>query len=399
MNRFSRRIFLVPSLLIVSISHSPAAGTISEPLADSGPSSSRFGFSLAVSHNSLFVGAPFFDVAGASDSGDVFAFDTTTLTYTGTFGSALGSSSKDGASLAGGSNDLLVGSPGYASSAGFANYWRPGAGAGIWNPAPAANDEFGRAVAMSKNQLIIGAPGDAGGPGAALSGSAFYGRKRDHVPVRLPLPNYTTGDQAGSAVAASSKMIAVGSRGAASGSTPNSGAVHLYDAKTHVYRLTLSAVTPFASPRFGESVAFAGKYLFIGAPAQDTASPVVPGSVAAAGAVYQFDVKTMSLVHTYFSPTPQTGAGFGTSISADRKHLLVGSPNFDQAFGTDAGGADLFDLKTTAYVMSPLSGSPATSENFGQTVVLLKGNRMAISAPAPDSPDNDGHVYVRAITP
>jgi hypothetical protein len=175
--------------------------------------------------------------------------------------------------------------------------------------------------------------------------------------------------------------------------------VHLYDAKSHLFRITLSITDPLASPRFGESVVFGGKYLFVGAPGQNFGNPVVPGSVGIAGAVYQFDTKTMTLVHTYFSPVPQASGGFGTSISADRKHLLVGSPTYDTAFGIDAGAADLYDIRTRTFLSSPSSGSPTDSENFGYAVALFKPSQMAISAPAPDSPSNDGHVYIRAITP
>lgn len=393
------RFFLAAPLLVSSLIRADAAGTLTEPVLDGGATSSRFGFSLGVSGRSLLVGAPFFDVAGNADVGDVFTFDTTSLLYTGDFGSVVGTSGKDGGAVAGGSNDFLIGAPGASSSAGQAEYWRPLHNAVIHNPAPAANDEFGRAVAVGKKQLIIGAPGDAGGPGSELSGSAFYVSKRDMTPIRLPLPSYATGDAAGSAVAVSSKFIAVGSRGAASASSPNSGAVHIYDAKTHLRRITLSITDPLSSPRFGESLAFGGKYLFIGAPGQNFGNPVVPGSVGVAGAVYQFDLKTMSLVHTFFSPAPQASAGFGSSVAADRKHLLVGSPTYDTAFGTDAGAADLYDIRTGAFLSSPLSGSPADSENFGQAVALFKPSKMAISAPAPDSPTNDGHVYIRAITP
>ena len=202
----------------------------------------------------------------------------------------------------------------------------------------------------------------------------FYVSKRDLIPIRLPLPNYATGDQAGCAVAVSNKFIAVGSRGVqAAPPLTQVRCISTMPRPTHF--ASPLALDPLASPRFGESVAFGGKYLFIGAPGQNSGGPVIPGSVSVAGAVYQFDLKTMTLVHTFFSPTPQADAGFGTSVAADKKHLLVGSPTFDTSFGTDAGAADLYDIRTGAYLTSPFSGSPGTSEHFGQAVLLSNQTR------------------------
>ncbi|MGI8905010.1 MAG: hypothetical protein ACR2IE_00775 [Candidatus Sumerlaeaceae bacterium] len=398
MNRFRLSIFSLPVVLFFCLSTSRAAVVVNEPEVDPGATSSAFGFALAASGSSLFVGAPYFD-RGDVDSGWTFTFDISTLAPTGHINTFSAAGSHGGAALAAGRNDLLVGVPSYNSSVGDADYITPTGGVGIANPSPAANDEFGRAVAVGKKQLVIGAPGDAGGPGPELSGSAFVASKRDLIIMRLPLPSYTNGDSAGYAVAISNKLIAVGARGTASGSIASSGAVHVYDAKTHAFLITLTFSNPFTGPRFGESLAFSGNNLFIGAPGQDFGSPVVPGYVPAAGAVYQFNTKTMQLVRTFVPSSPQDSSGFGTSISADRKRLLVGSPKHDTAAGTDAGKADLFDLKTGVFHSSLFSDAPAASEYYGQSVLLMKRNRAAVGAPAPDNTSNDGHVYVHTLVP
>ncbi|MGI8905535.1 MAG: FG-GAP repeat protein [Candidatus Sumerlaeaceae bacterium] len=361
--------------------------------------SARFGQALAASSKYLYVGAPGYDrVPAGAGAGWVHTFDSKTLDGFVRLNTPIQANQQEGWSLATTKFEVLVGYPGKTAGgfghAGEAMYYNEKIGNSptLSNPAPATNDEFGKSVAMSTKLMVIGAPGDVGGTEGDLSGSAFVARKTDFVVQRLPLPSYEDGDRAGAAVAVSTRFIAVGAPGALVGSTPNTGVVYIYDAKTLAYITTIIGGDFLNGPLFGSAVAFSGKHLFVGAPAQHVGNPFL-GFVFSAGAVFQYETKTWTAVRVYNSASPQSNADFGASLSVDSKRIAIGSPRHDEA-ASNGGKAELFDLKLGAFIGDFRSPVPVSEENYGASVLLMKGNRLAVGAPAPTSTSTDGKAYV-----
>jgi hypothetical protein len=159
---------------------------------------------------------------------------------------------------------------------------------------------------------------------------------------------------------------------------------------------TLSGPFLVNGARFGTATLLTSKYLFVGATEQDYIVPIPPTVVASVGAVYQYSTKDWSLVRTYYSSQPHTSAEFGAALAADSKRVAIGSPK-DDTLASNAGKVEVFDIKTGQPVSTLSSPTPSTEEQFGTSLLFMKGNRLAVGAPAPLVSSNDGHVYVNQL--
>jgi hypothetical protein len=370
--------------------------TLQEFETDSGTTGSKFGAAVAATSKFLYASAPGFDRGGFEDSGAVFSFTLKTLTQYFRLATPTSFKQQEGSRLASTKAELLIGYPAKyinsAANAGEVVYYNEKQQVPvIFNSLdPVPNDRFGDALAMSSKLIVIGAPGEQDGPNSDHTGAAFAIVKK--VPsnlIRLPLPHFIDGEKTGAAVAVSTKFIIVGAPYADDEVTSAQGKVYVYDAKTFGRIRTLNKPES-ASPNahFGTSVVFAGTSLFVGA----------PGAEAGTGMVYQFDTKTFSFIRAISSSALQQDSDFGSVLAGDKKYLVVGSPLHQQG-GAEGGIAEVYDVKTGALVDTLESPSPEAGEHFGAALTVLKGGRVAVGAPAPDSLSNDGHVYVQTIVP
>jgi len=114
---------------------------------------------------------------------------------------------------------------------------------------------------------------------------------------------------------------------------------------------------------FGNSVAFEGSFVLVGAPGEDS------------GAVYVFgpdgtpDKKL----------TAQNVAGFGASVGITGTTALVGAPNTNSS----TGAALLFDL-TSGQEIDRFDGPGGTFDHFGFSVAI-EGNTAVVGAPDEDT--------------
>lgn len=377
---------------------------VQQTLADPGTSSSRFGHRVVATKKSIYVAAPGFDRHPTiANSGGLFRYDRKTLAPLEPHLFGFEDNTEGGFGAFATKSEILAGRPGI---------WRgshPGVGQAVYrkektnsggyveNWAAGPNDRFGAALAITKRWLVIGAPGDVGGPQSYVSGSAFVSLKKEPFQaIRLDLPSYADGDEAGFAVAATNKVIAVGAPGTAGnlgGPVEDTGAVHLYDAKTLNYLRSITATPLFGGPRLGSALLFSGKSLFVGAPKASYGSFLSPDYVPGCGAVYEYNIKDWSLVRTYYSAIRQTGAEFGSSLAADKKNLLVGSPGF----GDNHGRAELISRATGELVRRFVSPNPAENEQYGTSVIILDKRRVAVGAPAENTTTRDGTLYVHTF--
>lgn len=395
-------------LLMTSLLAGSAAAqnytTITPPSNNPGASSAAFGAAMAATSKRLYVAAPNFSREGVPTTGWVFAYDAKTFEplfrlFTGIYEEAMA-----GASLAAtaGKRDLLIGYPGFSVPSGNESNFGAGSVAyyhevsgftlRINNPEPAEGDDFGRALGMNKKSLVVGAPLDEDGQLSQKSGSAFIAAKKDFNLSRLPVPSYNDGDEVGAAIAANEKFIAVGAPGTAS----QSGAVHVYDARTAAYLTTLTPDSNNGEPkRFGQALAFQNNILWVGAPLQDFADPLSPSFAPEAGAIYGFNVLNFTgPAIRIISNSFQSGARFGQELSADRRRLTVSSPNYAPNISS-SGLVEVFDFKSVPQsFLSPLGFN---GEEFGAAVQLLPKNRIAIGAPNPASMSSNGNVFISTL--
>jgi len=288
-----------------------------------------------------------------------------------------------------------------------------------------AGDQFGNSVALSGDTLAVGAYGEAsaatGVNGTQADNSASYAGAV-YVFVRsgttwtqqayVKAPNTGAGDQFGCSVALSGDTLAVGAVGEASAATgvngtqaDNSasaaGAVYVFvrSGATWTPQAYVKASNTGASDNFGNSVALSGDMLAVGARSEASAATGVNGnqadnSASGAGAVYVFVRSGTTWTQQAYVKASNLGAGdqFGDSVALSGDTLAVGALCEDSAAtGVDgnqadnsassAGAAYVFVRSGTtwtqqAYVKASNTGA---GDQFG-TPVALSGDTLAVGA-------------------
>ncbi|WP_428266632.1 cadherin-like beta sandwich domain-containing protein [Haliangium sp.] len=231
-------------------------------------------------------------------------------------------------------------------------------------------DEFGYSVALSGDALAVGAPseasattsidGDQTDDSASASGAVYVFRRSGTDWVQeayLKASNTGTGDEFGTSIALSGDTLAVGAPGEDSATTgvdggqddsaPESGAVYVFRRSETAWaqEAYLKASNTGNSDEFGTSVALSGDALAVGAPGEASAATVIDGdqeddAANGSGAVYVFRRSGTNWAQEAYVKASNTGAsdGFGTSVALSGDALAVGAPGeASAATGTDGG--------------------------------------------------------------
>jgi VCBS repeat-containing protein/predicted outer membrane repeat protein len=315
-------------------------GILLHALANPTPATEdSFGSSVAISGNTVVVGA-YLDDTGATNSGTVYVFDATTGTLLRTLANPTPATyDYFGFSVAVSGNTVVVGAYGDdtgATDAGTVYVFDATTGTllhTLANPTPAIEDSFGFSVAVSGNTVIVGAYQDD--TGATNAGAAYvFDATTGTLLHTLANPTPAIEDSLGFSVAISGNTVVVGAYRDDTGVT-YSGAAYVFDATTGARLGTLAKSTPIAGDYFGMSVAISGSTVIVGARYDDTGAPNT-------GAAYVFDAATGVLLRTLANPTPTTSDTFGASVAVSGSTVVVGAHQ-DDTGATDAGTVYVFD--------------------------------------------------------
>ncbi len=257
-------------------------------------------------------------------------------------------------------------------------------------------DRFGSAVSLDGGLAVVGASTDDGV--APDSGSAYvfeYLAGTWVQQVRLDADDGQNSDQAGAAVLVRGETALVGSL-FADGVAANSGAVYVHQRESGTWAQTAKITASDGEPlaRFGRAISFDGSTLVVGA--RDAS-----GGGIAAGAAYSFEPSagTWNETGILTLPVPQDEAGFGSSVAVQGGLVVVGAYRADSG-GLNSGAARLFirvgGVWTDAGEL--LGATTAAGEQFGWAAALA-GTTLAIGAPFDDDADvSAGSVYVFAAS-
>jgi drug/metabolite transporter superfamily protein YnfA len=342
-----------------------------------------FGFSVAVSGNTVVVGAPN-DGTGAVRAGSAYEFDAITRALLRTLTNPTPAvSDLFGYSVAMSGNIVVVGAcqdAWGARGAGSACVFDATTGAllqTLSNPAPSDFDLFGYSVAVSGNTVVVGARGDYEAAGSAYVFDATTGA----LLRTLSNPTPAAVDYFGCSVAVSGNTVVVGACGD-DGGARGAGSAYVFDATTGVLLQTLSNPAPAEADCFGYSVAMSGNIVVVGAPTDSTAT-------GRAGDAYVFDAATGALLWTPSSPTPTAYDHFGSSVAVSGNIVVVGA-----YYDGSAGGAYVFDATTGALLTTLTNPTPAAVDYFGCSVAV-SGGTVVVGAPYDDTQNFDqGAAYV-----
>jgi hypothetical protein len=232
-----------------------------------------------------------------------------------------------------------------------------------------ASADFGTSVALSGDTLAVGAPYDNQGPGTV------YVSTRSGNTWSMPLPvasNAPPGAQVGKSVALAGDTLAVGAPQDSNGT----GAAYVFTRSGSNW-LPYPALQPTSTgSNFGTSVALAGATLVVGAPSDNT------GQGAAyvftwSGTAWVPDGDLTA------SPQPPTAANFGWSVALSGQTLAVGAywesggasgVNVDPSNQSahQSGAVYLFVRGATGWSQQAYikASNPHGGANFGNSVAL-----------------------------
>jgi uncharacterized repeat protein (TIGR01451 family) len=384
-------------------------------VAADGAAGDRFGFSVAISENTVVVGL--WDGAGA-DQGSAYVFVRTGTTWSqqqkltaadGATGDSLGWS------VAVSGDTAIVGAPNddvgaYANQGSAYAFVRAGT---AWSQqqqlaaatSGAAGDHFGDSVAVSGDTAIVGVPNDDVGSNAD-QGSAYVFVRSAGVwrqQQRLTASDGAAGDMFGFAVAASGDTCVVGAwQDDVVGSSPSQGSAYVFvrTGSTWSQQQKLSASDGASTDYFGVSVAVSGDTAVVGAAYNDV------GADANRGSAYVF-VRSAGIWSQQQQLLASDGAAedlFGSSVAVSGDTAVVGAYGDDVGANANQGSAYAFLRSGTTWSQQQkLTASDGTaSDELGAAVAvsadtaLVGASRDEITEDYPDC--GSAYVFVRAGT-
>jgi hypothetical protein len=361
---------------------SPALGRQLAELAGTGSAAlDWFGASVAVSGNTIVVGAPA-EPRLSAGVGRAYVF---TKTATGWDQNAELRSPDPlgpdwfGDSVAISGHTIVVGAPAISvlsSGLGRAYVFTKTAtgwheSAQLEGPGTTVGDWFGAAVAVSARTVVVGAPSHDAKAGAAYVFTDFGQSWRA---MQLKGSDTVAKDDFGGSVAVAGNTIVVGAFGHAS----EAGRAYVFTKSPTGWRQAaeLSGSDTLAGDAFGDSVAVGGRIIAVGA-----------GLAASdAGRVYMFTRKTAGWHQTAELAGSDKVAkedDFGDSVAVSGDSVVVGT--FAQ--GSSPGLAYLFTTTATGWRQTAelASGASTTGGNeFGYSVAI-SGDTIAVGAKGQDS--------------
>ncbi|USN98267.1 MAG: FG-GAP repeat protein [Phycisphaeraceae bacterium] len=358
-----------------------------------------FGESVAVSGNTVVVGAYEADHGGQDNTGAAYVFDLTTGEQSHKL-TAIDAAAGDqfGYRVAVSDTRAVIGSIRSSHSgieaAGAAYVFDLTTGQQLFKltAADAAPfDLLGISVAISGDVIAVGADlADHSGhssAGAVYIFDAATGQQTSKLIASDP------SDYAyfGSSVAVSGSTVVVGAHGDDPSDDPfmGAGAVYVFDSSSGAQLYKLTAFDAGPNDRFGWSVAASGATAVVGS------YVATIGGSAAAGAAYVFDLATGEQVHKLFASDSVAGDWFGWSVGTSTTTAVIGAKNHASGGLANSGAAYVFDLVTGQQVAQLVASDAAVSAWLGASV-SVDGSAAVVGAwgDAHDGLVNTGAAYV-----
>jgi hypothetical protein len=328
-------------------------------LANDGAATDKFGYSVAISGNTIVVGS-YNDDSPLSNAGSAYVYVRSGTTWT--FQQKLTA------------NDAT------------------------------ADDEFGNAVGINGETIVVGSH-FADLPSNSQAGSAYVYRRSgttwSQTQRLIPVAAVILGDHFGESVAMSGSKVAIGASG---DDTPftSAGAVYVFadSGTSFVSEQKLTIGSGANGDNFGNSVAIEGNTL-VGGALQFT--PVVGQPAFGAAYAYEFNGSTWVSQGRLLASDGATVDRFGYSVAVSNNVIAVGSREDDTiAGGPDAGSAYIFTRSGSTWIEQQKLAPNDTfnGDRFGVSVALSFGNLVVGAAEkALSNPNGQGAVYYLTLPP
>ena len=401
--------------LLIHVNTAGAQGTITiDPFvqaakltASDGAAHSDFGSSVAISGNTIVVGAPFATIGSNAQQGAAYIFVhpdsgwANNMAYTAKLTSSDGASgNRFGNSVSISGNTIVVSAPcatvgGNAVQGAAYAYVEPASGwasmtqtAKLTASDGAAYDYFGWSTGISGNTIVVGT-GHATVGGNAFQGTAYVfvqpasGWGNMTQTAKLTASDGAANDEFGNSVGTSGNTIIVGANGATIGGNESQGAAYVFVEPvsgwadvTETAKLTASDGA--AADVFGFSVGISGNTIVVGAFRAENEC----------GAAYVFvqpapGWANMTQTAKLIASDGAAYDEFGNSVAISGNTILIGAPDAMVGGNEYQGAAYVFvqpapgwtNMTQTAKLTS---SDGAAYDDFG--MVALSGNTLAVGA-------------------
>ncbi|MBS1788049.1 MAG: putative Ig domain-containing protein [Acidobacteria bacterium] len=340
-------------------------------------SNDNFGWSVAVSGNTVAIGSPNDDVGANGDQGSVYVFtrDDTGWAFQQKLTASDGASGDHlGWSMALEGDRLVAGAYGASGKGAVYTFTRSGA---AWTQEPKLTDavttagNFGWAVAQNGSTLVVTAQGDESARGSAFvyvrTGATWTFQQK------LIANDRTAFDYFGYAVAISGDTVVVGAYQDDIGANQDQGSAYVFTrtGATWAQQQKLFIANGLARDGFGSAVALDVDTLVVGAP-----TSIDQFFVHRPGAAYVFarNGATWTQVQTLTPADSKPDDSFGAALALSGSTLVVGGWSAVNSTPRSQGRAYVFTRVGNWVQQQQLNPNGRTSDDdFGWSVALSEG--------------------------
>jgi hypothetical protein len=374
-----------------SVGSVPVSNQQAHNFASDGATNENFGYAVAISGDTAIVGAYGDATVAGTNSGSAYIFTRSGTVWTeqqkltASDGAAFDSF---GWSVAISGDTVIVGAYRDTTAAGtFAGsayiFTRSGT---IWTQQQkltasdgVAFDQLGYSVAISGDTVIVGAYADDTAAGTD-AGSAYVFTRSGTIwteQQKLTASDGAASDSFGYSVAISGDTVIIGAfrDDTAAGTDAGSAYIFTRSGTAWTQQQKLTASDGATDDSFGVSVAISGDTAIVGAPLDDTAA----GSNA--GSAYVFTrsggVWTEQQKLTASDGAANDSFGFAVAITGDT--AIVGANADDTAAGANAGSAYVFTRSAGVWTQQQklIASDGAANDRFGWSVAISGGTIIA----------------------
>lgn len=380
---------------------------------------SGFGFSVGLSDNHAVIGAPYASTSGVYEGGAAYVFAYQNGNWSQQAAIAPPSrpgEGKFGYSVAISGNTLAIGVPNPYGQGRVYVYQCANA---VWSEVAllkasdgTMGDQFGLTVAIAGNQVIVG------DPLASVVGISGYGKvyvfdgNQNWSQTQTLISSGNTNSNFGAALSVSGDLLAVGEPGATDSGETDAGAVYMYSLSNGTWNESTNVITPDhvdAGDEFGFSVSLDNTNLIIGAPGTDTAGTTDQG----AAYLYEESAGTWQQNTKFVQTDAPQDASLGSEVMISNDTAWVNQPNdlgtngvvnrYSDDNGTWEKGATITDPDNTDpadfgfSLAVDSSGQLAIGNIHGDTVYLYNKRDMSLVIDAPRSTVPNGSPDIRLI--
>ncbi|MGE0127290.1 MAG: putative Ig domain-containing protein [Blastocatellales bacterium] len=381
--------------------------------AQDGAAEDYFGQSVALDGDTLVVGASRDDVGANADQGAAYVFTRSGTLWTQQsklIANDGGGSDNFGLAVALSGDTVVVGAPsgsnGASPNQGAAYIFiRSGAGQPVWTQqqklnavSGASGDSFGNAVALDGGTVVVGAAQYDGG---ILDKGAAYVFVRSStgwaLQQRLTANDGAVKDRFGWAVALSGDTVIVGAPYKTPGTNGPQGSVYVFTRSNTNWtqQQKLTASDGALGDQFGWSVALSGDTALVGAYTDSIGVPDHQGSAY----VFLRYAANWAQQRKLFAAEGRKLDLLGFAVALDHDTALVGAVADDIGANEDQGSAYVFVVRDNRSVEQQrlIANDGAGEEQFGRAVAL-DGDTLAVGANEYDPGPNQGQGAVYVFT-